>query len=1017
MAAEREARSAREGETSAPANEPWSPAREGKASAPAKWASAPAREDGAAREEGTSAALHGVEAATHATPRNGRGKGADTGAADAARDALGGLIHLLLAADPNVRPRHAAWVARELLALRDGAASAPAARNEDPPAIRTAPARSIAPAAAPATLIHHPPLVGRDAALATITAAAERAAAGSLQITLIRGPLGAGRTRLLDAAIAAAAVPESRVLRGACSPERQSSLLPLVRALEAVPRGRATGLAAVEEAAFEALAPRKLRAARDARVVVEAVEAVEEALLWAAASEPLVLAIDDAQWADPYTLALLSLLCDRAHAGGEGRLFVVAAVRDEPRPPAPLRALATAARSRADGSTVTITLDPLPQGDLARVAEGVGRLSPELSRAVVRGAGGVPFFLVHALFAWRDTGAIALQDGVWRAADATKLDEGVPGVADLVEARLASAFEGDPSSGRVAMRALAAVALSGGLALETLLAVSGDPAAVEASLETLVDMQLLVVRGPRCEHAFAQEMIRQAVRNIVRAKPWFLRLHRALLDALAAAPEGQVDAAFLATGYDELGDADKARAWLGRAMEGAMAAGLLAEAVTMGDRRAALARTPAERARAVLDTVRALLAARRFEDADLRLRMMKADADVRKSAAPGGARTGDARARRAGAAGERDDAPREARDFEPTLRGGAGGDSSAKTSENEDDLRRRILALQVARGLHVVMDDPSLLPAVDTSGDLSLRCDARMALAGALGGSRGHALAAEAVALAETGDPAVEYGARVGRAELIYASDPRDLALAHRDLERALAIAEARASRLHRLQIESDLAVVEADQGHVDASIDRLARLADEADAHGMRGERRRLVQNRAAFLLRQGRAKEAAEAAAEAARLSRAAGDPVLCASAWSIRADALRRAGDLTEARLAIDEALRLQDERGDRMRALSLLRRAEIVQGLGDLASAAHDAADAATIARATGDRWIVVASELWEALHRAQIGAGSPADLERTLAEAAAPDIAPRAVVRSLVARARAWIQGEPPPDTR
>lgn len=957
VAAEREARSAREegALSAANADERSATAREEGTSAAAE------RPSATARGEGTGATSRDAEAATHAVPRDGRERGAGDGAA---RDALGGLIHLLLAADPHVRPRHAAWVARELLALRDGA-PAPAARPEEPPTIRPAPARSLAPGAPPATLLHHPPLVGRDAALATIAAAAERAGEGRLQVTLIRGPLGAGRTRLLDAAIAAAAVPESRVLRGACSPERQSSLLPLARALEAVPRGRSAGLSAVEEAMEEALAPATLRGARDARAVVEA---VEEALLWAAAGEPLVLAIDDAQWGDPHTLALLALLCDRAHAGGEGRLFVVATVRDEPRPPAALRALATAARSRPDGSTVTITLDPLPQGDLALLADGVGRLAPELSRAVVRGAGGVPFFLVHALFAWRDTGAIALQDGVWRPTDPAKLEEGVPGVADLVEARLASAFEGDPAAGRVAMRALAAVALYGGLALETLLVVCGDPSALEAALETLVDMQLLVVRGPRCEHAFAQEMIRQAVRNLVRAKPWFLRLHRALLDALAAAPDGHADAAFLATGYDELGDADKARAWLGRAMEGAMAAGLLTEAVAMGDRRAALATTPGERDGAALDTVRALLAARRFEDADVRLRLMKADA-------------------------------------------------RARTPENEADLRRRILALQVARGLHVVMDDAALLPDVDATGDLSLRCDARMALAGALGGSRGLALAAEAVALAERGDPAIEYGARVGRAELIYASDPRDLALAHRDLERALAIAEARASRLHRLQIESDLAVVEADQGHVDASIDRLARLADEADAHGMRGERRRLVQNRAAFLLRQGRAKEAAEAAAEAARLSRAAGDPVLCASAWSIRADALRRAGDLTEARLAIDEALRLQDERGDRMRALSLLRRAEIVHGLGDGAAAARDATHAAAIARATGDRWIVVASELWEALHRAQIGAGSPADLERALAEAAAPDVAPRAVVRSLVARARAWIQGEPPPDTR
>ncbi|MFO0586117.1 MAG: protein kinase [Polyangiaceae bacterium] len=898
-------------------------------------------------------------------------------------DDLANLLDQLTDADPFRRPQRAAGVARALDAMRphhrDDSIDEPAATvREVAPTMPTNPADAV--------LTLHPPLVGRDVALRAIEAWAARTNDGRLSVLLLRGALGTGRTRLLDAAIEATRAAPTRVLRGACSHERQSSLLPLVRALEAVPRGKGPRLSSIEEAVEEALDPGALGGSRDPRA---AVEAVEEALLWAAATEPLVLAIDDAQWADPHTLALLSLLADRAQAGGEGRLFVVIAAREEPHPPAALRSLLLAARSRADGSTSTIALGPLSEGDLARVAEGVGALAPEVAQAVVRGAGGVPFFLVHALFAWRDTGAVALRDGAWHAVDPEALTGGVPGVADLVEARVSSAFKGDSSAIRVAMRALAAVALYGGVTLETLLATCGDPDAVEEALETLVEMGMLVARGPRLEHAFAQEMVRQAVRNLARDKPWFSRLHRALLDVLSRGPEAQVDAAFLAAGYDELGEIDKARAWLRKAMDRAFAAGLLAEAVTMGDRRAALASTPEDRAEAQLDTVRALLAQRRFEDADVRLRLLQTSlAATRQETAPSAMRGTDAR-----------DATH-------------GASTLARL-----DLRRRVLALQTARGLHVKSDDATLLDAVDATGDLALRCDARMALAAAGDGSRALTLAAEAVALAAGGDPAIEYQARVGRAELIYASDERDLSLAHRDLTRAAAIAEATGARLHRLQMESDLAAVEAELGDLDAAIDRFARIADDAESLGMRGERRRLVQNRAALLLRAGRAKEAAAAAAEAARLSREAGDPVLCASAWSIRADALRRIGEPREARAAIDQALRIQEERGDRMRALSLLRRAEIARELCDFDAAVRDAREAAALSRGGADRWIAVAADLWETFHRAQLGEIPPADLHRALTEAAAPDVAPRAIVRSLVSRAHAWLRGEPPPITR
>lgn len=881
-----------------------------------------------------------------------------------ARDGeLGALIARLHATDPHARPPHAASVAAELEAIRlrrsgtGASAEGARARSDSLPAPPSAPTTKLEPALTP-----HPPLVARDAALAALAAAAARARRGQIQVSLIRGPLGAGRTRLLDAAIEAADFPEGRVLRGVCSPERRSPLLPLARAVEelALP---GKGLAALEEAIDEALAPEALRASRDARA---AIDAVEEALLWAAAAEPLLLAIDDAQWGDPYTLALLASLCERARAGSKGRLFVVVTARDEPRPPAELKALLAAARSRPDGATASIALGPLDRADLTRLAEGAAPLSPELLAALVRGSGGIPFFLVHALFAWRDTGAISFRGGAWRAVDPARIEEGVPGVADLIEARLESAFDPGGRSHKAALRALAAVALyGGGLEKETLVAVCGG-AAVAAALATLESMQILVVRGGRDEHSFAQEMVRQAVLNLVRRKPWFPRLHRALLDTLASSREA--DPAFLAAGYDALGAAPQAREWLRRAMEAAVAAGLIAEAVEMGNRRAALAESPAARVAATLDTVRALLVGRRFAEAEVRLRLLEA----------------------------------------PGL---------AHALDGQRGLLRRIYRLQAARGLDTGESDGALIADADASGELALRCEARMAVAAVLGGSPAVALAGEAVALAERADPALEYAARVGRAELIYGANPRDLGLAQRDLTRALAIAEATGSRLHRLQVESDLAAIEAERGDAGAAIERFARLVDEAEAHGMRGERRRLTQNRAALLLREGRAAEAAEAAAEVARLAEDAGDPGLCAIALSMRADALRRTGDVAAALASIDKALRLQEENGDRTRALSLLRRAEIAEALGRSQEAARDAAEARLLASARGarsERWIETAAALWLSLHEAREGRGGRDEVERALSDAAAPEVATRALVRSLAARARAWLDGDPAP---
>jgi eukaryotic-like serine/threonine-protein kinase len=804
-------------------------------------------------------------------------------------------------------------------------------------------------------LCHDPPLAGRDEALAVLDRAAREARAGGARMVLVTGPLGIGRSRLLAAAITAAAIPEARVLRARCSPERRGPLRPPLRAFEALPPGAAGPLGQIQDAAERAASPRALGGARDTD---DALEGVEDALLWASADEPLLLVVDDLQWGDAHTLELLRLLAERAALSAEARLFVVAAARDEPHPGAPLRALLGQVCAGARPGVKHLPLGPLAPAESARLAQGIGPLGPEVLEAVVRGAGGVPFFAVHALLAWRETGALVWRGGAFHAA--ASLAE-VPGVAALLEARLGAWFEAGSALERAALRALAASALhGGGLAVELLFEVCGDEASLERALEVLAGAGILTVTGDRQEYGFAAEMVRQAALNLVRQRPWFSRLYRALLDTIARGEGPSLDAAFLATGYERLGALDPARLWLRRAMDGAALAGLFADAAELGDRLAAITPDLDARAGVALDVVRALVKGRQFEDAGKRL----------------------------------------ARLVETT------GDPGAPPSRGE--LRRRIYRLEVMRGLNEAGGDEALLADADRLGDPALACEARMALAGVAPEDRALLLAGEAVALAERLGAPTELAARVLRVELCYAAGRRDLDLARGDLVRSLALAEAAGSPFLALHIEGDLAPIEADLGHLDDAVARLRRLLGRAEALGMQGQRRLLSQNLAVCLLRAGLCAEAAETALQTAELSASAGDPVLRSMALSLRADALRRAGDLEGALGSSGEAERLQAEHGDRYRALTLFRRAEILDALGRAEEARDEAREAQIVADRHGDRIVAVTAALWGALHRARRGEASPADVRTALAEAIAAGAGTRELARGLVVQVEEWL---------
>jgi tetratricopeptide (TPR) repeat protein len=324
------------------------------------------------------------------------------------------------------------------------------------------------------------------------------------------------------------------------------------------------------------------------------------------------------------------------------------------------------------------------------------------------------------------------------------------------------------------------------------------------------------------------------------------------------------------------------------------------------------------------------------------------------------------------------------------------------------DLRRRIYRLEVARGrAEAGADDAGLLADVDRAGDITLRCEARMALAGVASEGRAAELIDEAVELSLDCGPAVEFAARVLRSELCYSRSKRDLGTAEADLRRALAIVHATSSVWQEVHIEGDLATLEAERGQVSAAIERFQRLGERAETLGMRSQLRIFSQNLAALLLREGRAAEAAETALRTAELAAEAGDPVLRAISLSLRAEALRRAGDLDAALSSASEAEALQQKRGDRRRALTLLRRAEILSDLLRDDEAERDAAEARRIARSHEDIDLALRAELWEMLHVVRRGGGG-ADLARVVAEASGSGITLRAPTRALLDQAQQWL---------
>ncbi|MCA1841759.1 MAG: AAA family ATPase, partial [Actinobacteria bacterium] len=291
--------------------------------------------------------------------------------------------------------------------------------------------------------------VGRDEELKRLEEIWERSATGRVGVTLLSGEPGIGKTRLAGELATRVHAAGAVVLAGRCDENLGVPYQPFVEALRH----------AVDHAPAEALAGSVGRYGGElVRLVPEVADRIPDlapplrsdpeteryrlfdaVAAWLAsmsADRPVLLLLDDLQWAARPTLMLLRHVA-RARSG---RVLVLGIYRDtELTPDHPL--VEVLADLHRQGGVDRLPLDGLDdEGVMALVEQASGRTLDEdgvaLARAVHQETEGNPFFVREVLRHLAEIGAVARQEGVWTTRLA--LDRmGIPdGIREVVGERL-----------------------------------------------------------------------------------------------------------------------------------------------------------------------------------------------------------------------------------------------------------------------------------------------------------------------------------------------------------------------------------------------------------------------------------------------------------------------------------------------------------------------------------------------------------------------------------------------------
>jgi hypothetical protein len=483
---------------------------------------------------------------------------------------LSAIVMRLLCKEPEQRYQSGEGLAYDLARLRDAYARGGTAEfalgERDFPMRLQPPAR----------------LAGRDGALAALRGLLDEAVAGNCGVAMVTGPPGVGKTALVDRLRPAVAAAGGRFVAGKFDQYRRDlgadAVLQAFSALgaqllaepdEEVARLRArlldalgpnAGLAAAGSPAFAALLGVPPEDDTDPRRATVRIRQLGMDLLHVIASSahPVVIFIDDLQWAGPAAFGFLDAVLDEPDLPG---VLVLGAFREAEVDEAhPLTAVLARLR-RTRGAGGELRLANLPPDDLSTLLAGMLRL-PEseaapLAEQLAERTGGNPFDTLELVNALRRDGALVPEGEGWRWDPATlRRFVGRGDVVDLLAARI----EALPAPARELVEVMAC--LGGEMELELLRVAAGEPAAaVDTALLPGVEDGLVVVGGGTAAAAsFRHDRVQQAAYGRMTPDAR-VRLHLALARRLAADPGHALAAAqqYLPA-LDELSDPDERQA-------------------------------------------------------------------------------------------------------------------------------------------------------------------------------------------------------------------------------------------------------------------------------------------------------------------------------------------------------------------------------------------------------------------------------------------------------------------------
>ena len=460
------------------------------------------------------------------------------------------------------------------------------------------------------------PFIGREEEVSLLARRWESVGAGEGQLVLIVGEPGLGKSRLMEEFHARLAeTPHTWVEWSASQLLQNTPLHPVAEwgrlrfgadapaeqrlaDLESTPR--LIGLDPAEYAPLLApLVDIPLPPAREAAFAPEELRRRQLAALVAwvlsgARSQPVVLAFEDLQWADPTSLDLLRALAER---GGQAPLFLIATSRPEFRPSWGMRAHHSA-----------ISLAPLKR---AQVYQMVGELASRhaLPKDVIEGVsertGGIPLFV-------EEVTRLLLERGT---------EGGTQAIPPTLQQSLAARLDRLGFAREVAQ--IGAV-LGREFAYPLLRDVAEfEEAALQASLERVAEADLLFVEGapPQATYRFKHALIQDAAyESLLKSRRQ--ALHRRAAELLCGQPErAEAEPEVVAHHFAQAGLDDLAIEWWGKAGDQALrrsafqeAIAHLGKAIAMADKGAAgtAAGASGERARLHADYANALIPARGY---------------------------------------------------------------------------------------------------------------------------------------------------------------------------------------------------------------------------------------------------------------------------------------------------------------------------------------------------------------------------------------------------------------------